>query len=75
MANYPHCKRLGILRTAKNGMQIISTAALYAAVGPKAYREALPHLRYEYGGKRHGVTMGPLAGPIEEWLKSLDQAG
>jgi hypothetical protein len=43
---FPHCTRLQVLRTI-SGRTVISTSALYEALGWKKYRQFLPHMEYE----------------------------
>jgi hypothetical protein len=43
---FPRCNKLQVLRTI-SGRTVISTSALYEALGWKKYRQFLPYMEYE----------------------------
>jgi hypothetical protein len=63
---FPHCTRLQVLRTI-SGRTVISTSALYEALGWKKYRQFLPYMKHEGGNCGTGYVT---PSSCEEWLQT-----
>lgn len=63
MKQFPLCKRLGVLRESKNFRPVISSTALYEALGPRLYKKSLRAFEYEEQQSH------PNARPVELFLR------
>jgi hypothetical protein len=64
LKRYPNCSRLGVLRRNRVGY-VVSTGALYRALGWQAYRRYLPMMQ-------HASNTGPTPESCERFLEGLN---
>ena len=57
----PNCDKLHVIRLVRDGRKIVSTTALYDALGPITYGRVVQHFEYD-------SNAGPAPLPVEKFL-------